>query len=718
MQGDTPESREKMNSEKRGDRTLRVLLVQACHPPLWLYLWDQLEKLHPDWEIQGLALDHPDVRFYLRRDVRPRRVHFATPPSGAAYDWILVPELQGGYFRLRRQAVRLKGNFGRVDGLGQVVAASRWQVVAGAFRRPQPLPAEAAAYLKRFPPFPWGERVVMVPSYPPEQEKAAQQALQRLVPADVETVTLPQESRSAERSAYRSFDTAVVFLTGDKGFWRAKWWAWWLPVRRRVAVNEHGEAFVLNFRTAISFLVRRFRFGRPLPRSGARVFVIQTEGPEYVRAALDRLRSANLFPEARVLLCCREEDAPDLEDHPSVARVVTFSRRRARKDLRRLRREIKTFRPHVNAALFTGRPVFRKQKLAFLILGSRRRFVFNAALDGYWLTWRSWPRLFRREPLLFAPPARREAVRILLVQTESVEYTRAALARLRSEKLYPKARIYLLCRPEDRAAFRGLLGVVLTLPFPRRGEPRRRRILRFLRRRGFEAKVAVFTGRRVFVPARLFFLSPWVRRPALVFNAALDAYWLTWRTWPRLFRREPVLFGSEQQNRHRVLLLESAEFEKMAKAVAVARQPHVLPNPEVTVLCGPERAELYRDLPGVDRVVSYSDSWMKNLILVGKLAKTPSDVVAAVFTGRRIFWKQKLLFWLLPAHGRLAFNPAMDCRYVSRRRPAFTWRHDSERRATQALEELCLTLVRTFLFLPRFAYLLAWRRLQRTPRTG
>ncbi|MCL6517540.1 response regulator transcription factor, partial [Alicyclobacillus sp.] len=67
-------------------------------------------------------------------------------------------------------------------------------------------------------------------------------------------------------------------------------------------------------------VVRAVRARHP----GLPVVLVQTEVAEYVRAAAERMQSPRLLPGARVLLVCRETDAPALAQIPGLERVLTF----------------------------------------------------------------------------------------------------------------------------------------------------------------------------------------------------------------------------------------------------------------------------------------------------------------------------------------------------------------------------------------------------------
>ena len=850
------EIRQGGKAESTGGR--RVLLVQSCHPPIWLYFWELLERLRPEWEIEGLAADHPDVRFFAEFAGRADRVHFVGDvPEVEPWDACVVPTVGPGYRKLRREAARLtKGPILSVDYTGDLRPMSKWELAASTFRRAQPPPHDAEIFFRRLPPFAVSPRVLVAETVPQEQKPLVDEVLERLIPPGREVVRVEPVAKPSEGFRLpENCEVGIVFLTGERGFLDLKLWALRLPLRRLIVVDESGGTFEAKPLALMRFVLRRMLGRRRPPRWGVRILVWQTEAAPYVAAALERLSRPYLFRRPRVLLVCREEDREALAGHVSVAETITFSKNMSYAALWSAWRGIHRFRPHVNAAVWTGRPVFRKQKLAFFVCGPFRRLVFNAALDAYWLTWRSWPRLFRREPLLFGwdKAGSAEPVKILVVQTEEAGYVAEAVKRLRSPKLFPNSQIYVFCRREDRVRLKDLPGVVLTIPFPRRKSwkswwrlgkymrrrrfqvktalfcgrkiflpakafflvrligrpalvfnaaldaywltwrswprlfrrepllfgwdkagsaepvkilvvqteeagyvaeavkrlrspklfpnsqiyvfcrredrvrlkdlpgvvltipfPRRKswkswwRLGKYMRRRRFQVKTALFCGRKIFLPAKAFFLVRLIGRPALVFNAALDAYWLTWRSWPRLFRREPLLWQGSRDETQRVLLLETERPERMAAAAEILHRPHVVPSPRVVLLCRSDRADSFRSCEYIAEVVPYGRGLKADLQLMFSLIRRRPDIVAAVFSGTSIFLKQKVLFWMLPAGARLAFNRHLDCRYVSRLRPGFTLHREISGGLRSAVRFVLLRLVRGLLFLPRFIYLLAW----------
>ena len=684
----------------------RVLLVQCCHIPQWIHVWRRLAELHPDWEIEALALDHPHVRFYADRLAPGPGVHYLSGSlSLAGYDLIVFPLLNRGYRKVKEAAWRLGGERREVDyggNLRHLDRAGLLRSLAHPFHQPD---GAFTSFLESFPHRPLGEKILFVESASPGSIRRAEADLGKLMPDEAEVTRVGGESlaRLWRRLRRKNFDGAVVFLTGEPGYFGLKLLPLLLRIPKVLAVNENGAYFYVDRRSLAGFLVRRLLRGAGYEPREPRILLVQTEAPDYVLACAERLRRMDRFRDSQVLLLCREEDRVPLEG-AAVDKIENFPRSPRPLELWRLRRTIRRFDPDVNCAVFSGRPVFRKQKLLCLAFGARRTLAFNARLDSYWLTPLTAARTLRREPLLFEP----DPVRITLFQTESTEYMREACRRLREPGRFPGARIRIVCRADDADQLRDLEGVEDILPYASGWSlSEAHRLWRGVRRFESDLRCAVFSGRPVFRRPKLLFLVSGLRR-GLVLNARLDGYWLTPLTLPRIFRKEPLLFGQPHSDAARVLLIETEGPEIMKRALDTVRRPHVVPDARITLFCREDRAELYVDEEGLERIVTYSKrAVVRDLLQIWSLARSRPAIVAAVFSGRRVFLKQKLLFWLTPARHRLAFNENVDCFFVRWSNLKFLFGRSAES-SISSLRYFGLTALKGFLFLPRFLFLLAW----------
>ena len=85
----------------------------------------------------------------------------------------------------------------------------------------------------------------------------------------------------------------------------------------------------------------------------------------------------------------------------------------------------------------------------------------------------------------------------------------------------------------------------------------------------------------------------------------------------------------------------------------------------IWVFCREDKRTFYESIPGVDDVRTYSPgSFRANLKTIFGLARSRVEVVSAIFSPQPTFRLQKLLFVLLPARHRLAFNQDLNCYYL------------------------------------------------------
>ena len=387
----------------------------------------------------------------------------------------------------------------------------------------------------------------------------------------------------------------------------------------------------------------------------------------------------------------------------------------------RILRQIRLMNPDIVSAVFSGRPVFRKAKFLFLFLCDRPGLGFNAAVECYFLNFRTLPRLFTREPLRFGTPRDTAQPRpILVMQTEHSQMVRESIRRLRGPRLYPQARCTVVCRPEDCLVFEDLTGVDSVLPYPR-GPAAWLHLARRLRREKPSLVSLVVSGRRVFSLHKLFVLALFPFSSKLVFNARLDAYWLNLRSLPRVFRREPLLLEDPGAADHEILLIQTDATDTTLKVLEALLAGKAVGQGEVRLLCREEdRRQFLPRMAETDISTWTPGISLENLKLMMKLCRINRDVVTAIFSGRPVFRLQKLAFFLLPARNRLVFNENVDCFYLARRRFSSVLRlpsipvsfHGSSARWKHSLRQTA----KIVLWLPRFAYLLGWLTVEKLRR--
>jgi ADP-heptose:LPS heptosyltransferase len=518
------------------------------------------------------------------------------------------------------------------------------------------------------------------------------------------------------------FDAAIVYFSGEPGFFKLKVLPFLLGIRDVLVINEHSNHFLAGPRTLARFFFQRLAHGSFQPVQKKLVLWIQTEIPEYTALAVKKLVKQDLLPDCEIALFCREEDRPQLQNLPQVGQVISFSRGNRRHNFRSWQKLRKLY-PDVVASLFSGRPIFRKQKLLFFLFLDHPQLVFNAGLDCYWLKPWTLPRLLRNDALLLEDP-KAEGPRVLMVQTESERYIQEAIRRVTRDRLYPHAKIAVLCREADRSTFEKLPAVSHVFTFDRKKHKGLLKTLGKVRKFSPEIISAVFSGRNVFWKQKLLFLL-YFRKPRLTFNARLDAYWMSLRTFARIFRQEPLLF-EDTSHRAEVLLIQSESDSVTRQAMQAMVSGKAVAGNRLAIFCSEEKQPFFEQFSAIERFYTYKPGQiLSNLGSLKQLLRRDRDVVSAVFTGRPVYRMQKLLFFLLPARNRLVFNENLDCFYLRRGRwsrslglPSFLrLLHVHQQSVPAAGPSLQRQILKAVLFLPRFLYLLAWTAVMKLKRS-
>jgi len=418
-------------------------------------------------------------------------------------------------------------------------------------------------FLQQFPFPELGKRILIIGRAPSGSVGEQGESDQTTWGLDIDIHRITQGSLLENWKNHRNhkFNGAVVYLSSEKRLPGLGTLPFLLGLKYILVIDEEGHYCTSSRKGLARLLLDRLIYGVRPSRAEARILFFQTEGLAYTTESIRRLRDNTLYPRASILLICREEDRTNLQGLEGVSEVVTWKKGRAYNQLRQLRKRIRRFQPDFNCAVFTGRPIFRKQKLAYFLLGSRQKLALNSSLESYWMAPRTLGKIFRKEPLL-----------------------------------------YLEDHPME------------------------------------------------------------------------------------------------------VLLLETSGEANMLAALKTIQNPEVVPNAQVTVFCRDDKKSTFEGKRGVTGTITYSKaSWQDDFRSVRKLFKAKPDVLAAVFSGSRIYPKHRLLFWLLPAHHRLAFNEYLDCFYVNRK----TF-HIMLSQSSVTPMSWIRFVVRGGLFLPRFIYLLVW----------
>ena len=695
----------------------RVILVQCCHLPQFFYLAEKLRQRNPEWILSALVTDRPQVRFYL--ELFPPFDHLfffdkKLPEMPGAFDQILFPLLNRGYLRIKRAASQLPGPAYEIDYQGEHRALKLGALVRS-FAAPLHRPSEEfVQYLEDFPHRPLGEKVLVVETCHRSLADSSEEKWGRLIPdqAEVTRISVSTEGRGWRTLRRQSFDSGVVFFSGEKGFANLKLLPFLLGIPKILVVNEHGDHFYATSRSLLRFLWGRVWQGAPLPKPSPRILVIQTESPTYVRRAIEVLRKPEMFPRSRICLLCRKEDADRFRGTSGLERIVTYSRQKVWRSLG-LWRDLKGFDADMVAAVFSGRGVFRKQKLLYFLLPIRHHLAFNARSDCYRLTPRTLFWTLRKDPSFFA--AEKQPVSpILFLLTDKDSRARKAVEKLQDPKVVSPQPIWVFCREDKRSLYQALPGVEEVRTYaPGRTRENLKTVLALARSR-VEVVSSIFSPQPAFrLQKLLFVLLP--ARHRLAFNQEdLNCYYLKGRhgrrgqpsVWGTLLR---VLLTRSRSAVRSTLFFPTEEDSKAVEAIGRLQDPKVGAK-SIAVFCREDKRPLYEALPIVEAVWTYAPgSSLRHLRTWARLLRTRVDLVCAIFSGRPIFLLQKFLFLVLRARNRLVFNENLD--YYMLRGNLGQFLLPSRRHRERDYSELIFivrTVLKGFLFVPRFLYLILW----------
>ncbi len=225
--------------------------------------------------------------------------------------------------------------------------------------------------------------------------------------------------RMLRRLRGEKYDGIVLFLTGERGYWKIIAFAFLLGIRDKLVFNEHDECFYCSWKEAFALILRQ-RKNRPKPAGqnlmsrmlavlgrlvrrpvqdslrnpypGERVLILQTADPPCVLRALDRLQQAPLFSNPRYTLFCRAfpEVLERFRNHPMLYETRVHTRtRNSWRHLRSLRNE------NFDAVVLflTGAPGYWKMKCFAFLVGTRHRVIFNENSDCFYFKWNAWFKL-------------------------------------------------------------------------------------------------------------------------------------------------------------------------------------------------------------------------------------------------------------------------------------------------------------------------------------
>ncbi|MGH9339661.1 MAG: hypothetical protein ACRD1R_08745 [Acidobacteriota bacterium] len=383
---------------------MKVLLVQCCHLPQFFFVAGRVRQKHPEWQLDALVLDHPQVRQVLKGfPVFEAVTFFPKHELGTwnlelgtwSYQRILFPLLTRGYYGIKKAAKSLKARAWEVDYLGELRELEPWRLRKSFFFPLHSPPAEFSEYPKAFPHRLLGSEILVVESCRPSLLQQTAEELGRMFPSEAAVTRVREPSLRKIWPALRGrrFDEAVVFFSGEKGLAGLRLLPFLLRVPRILIVNENGDYFDAGGRTLARFLYNRIRYGAAVPRK-PELLLIQSEEESLISKAIRVLQQPHVANQATIRIFCSETKRAFFESLPGVEQVLTyrpgawFQNASAIWNLFKLRAD-------VIAAVFSGRPIFRAHKMLFFLLPARGRLAVNENLDCFYLTRKNVHKLFR-----------------------------------------------------------------------------------------------------------------------------------------------------------------------------------------------------------------------------------------------------------------------------------------------------------------------------------
>ena len=405
----------------------RVLLVQCCHPPNFLYVLKQLREVHPNWQFDVFLVDHPDSRAALEKfPVSGSASYFpASPPSeDSSYDKVIFPLLNWGYARLKRSAWRLPWPAWKINYQGRLAPLNALSLWSSLLRPPRTTPAAFPLFLERF--FPTRALGLVIQSDDSARMRQVLKTLHERRPMADSSIAVfcrgedrslfasapgvekiftyrpgqwRQNLRVAQRLRRLRASVVVTHLSGKPTFRLHKLLFFLIPAGRRLAVNENLDCFYAGRSALVRFFLWRVAHPTRPPlvpmTTQSRVLLIQTEDPRTMVSTLDVLLEPHIAPRARVTVYCREDARKILGAHAAVHRILTYGPGGFRKKLTSLWDAVRSH-PDIVAAAFSRRPIFLLHRILFLLLPARSRLVFNENIDCYFLNRATLAQLFRR----------------------------------------------------------------------------------------------------------------------------------------------------------------------------------------------------------------------------------------------------------------------------------------------------------------------------------
>ena len=289
-----------------------------------------------------------------------------------------------------------------------------------------------------------------------------------------------------------------------------------------------------------------------------------------------------------------------------------------------------------------------------------------------------------------------------------------AIERLQDPKVGSPQPIWVFCREDKRPLYEALPGVKEVRTYAPGWTRENLKAVLALARSRVEVVSSIFSPQPAFrLQKLLFVLLP--ARHRLAFNQEdLNCYYLKGRhgrrgqpsVWGTLLR---VLLTRSRSAVRPTLFFPTEEDSKAVEAIERLQDPKVGAK-SIVVFCREDKRPLYEALPIVEAVWTYAPGRsLRHLRTWVRLLRTRVDLVCAIFSGRPIFLLQKFLFLVLRARNRLVFTENLD--YYMLRGNLGQFLLPSRRHRERDYSELILivrTVLKGFLFVPRFLYLILW----------
>ena len=468
----------------------------------------------------------------------------------------------------------------------------------------------------------------------------------------------PQDRFLSLRKTVRRLHPEAIFatFTGRRGpAWQKLFFLLFRGIPQGV-FNSQLDCYWLTPRTLLRLREKGILLGPGSPS----ILLLQSEVKEYLAGAAKTLQLKHLYPQARIVALCKEEDWNYLSKIPEINEAIPYTRQN---QLRKTYRAIREVKPDMVAAVFSGRPLYRASRLIFLGMVNRPRLVFNAQLDCYRLSVRTLFRLRERGTLLHGLKME-VATKVVVVQTEGLPYLQEVVKRVRGPKFYPESEVVVLAKAQDAQRVAGISGVDQVIPWST--QDRFFSLRRKIKKLRPEAVFATFTGRPGHRRQKLFFML-FRGTPRGVFNARLDAYWLSLKTVRNLFRSEPPLFA-EEERRRTVVLLQTESWRNVAAAAQRLGSKKLFPQAEVVAFCKQQDADRLEACSAISRVMVYSKSNPAGLRHdLKEIRRLQPDAITAIFSNPRSFPAAKTLFLLSRSASKLVFNGRLDCFWLGLR---------------------------------------------------